>query len=425
VKRDLNPARAQRDWPPVLVAGAFQTGVVLMRNLARRAVAAWCIDCIPTQPGFKTVYGKARLCPNPDEEPEAWVRFMVSLAGEIGGKPVLIPSADQFVTAIADHAAELDEHFIFLRSFAPVQALLATKQRQYEVAEQHGMQVPRTQFVKSLEDVRRFGKGARFPCLMKPVHFREWERFPPGHPLLGEKTALAPSMDRLEAQYRLVESITPEVVIQEVIEGPDDAKLVYLSCYGRGGNRIGACLVKELRTIPIYFGSASVVEPVADPETDALCDGFLRGMGYAGLCEIELKRDTRDGRVKMIEANPRYSVTADAAPYAGVDIGWLHYLDLIGQPVHPVSPHGRSFRHIVLSRDFACFRSYRKAGLLTWRQFFRSYRPPVFFFDFDLRDWRVTADTVVELAKTVFGPPFRRVFPKRRRKPAAESSHSA
>ena len=51
-----------------------------------------------------------------------------------------------------------------------------------------------------------------------------------------------------------------------------------------------------------------------------------------------MKRDTRDGRVKLIEANPRLSGGGDAAPYAGVDLCWLHYLDLIGKRVAPVTP---------------------------------------------------------------------------------------
>ncbi len=399
----------------MVVAGAYQTGVVLMRNLARRGVSVSCIDCYPEQPGFKTVYGKARLCPNPEERPADWLRFMAGLAKDIGRKPVLIPSADLFVTAIASHAAQLEEHFVFLHSGMAVQALLATKRRQYEIAAGNGLPAPRTQFVSSLEELRRFGEEARFPCLLKPVHCREWERFPAGHPLLYQKTALALSLPELEAKYLLAEAATPELMVQEVIEGPDDAKLVYLSCYGRDGARLGACVVRELRTDPIYFGSASLVEPVEDPEVDALCDGFLRRIGYAGLCEIELKRDSRDQSIKIIEANPRYSVTADAAPYAGVDLGWLHYLDLIGQRVEPVQPARFNFRHIVLRRDFACFRSYRKAGLLSWYEWIRSYRPPVAFFDFDVRDWRVTADTVVALFKILASPLYRRVFPKRYR----------
>jgi predicted ATP-grasp superfamily ATP-dependent carboligase len=132
------------------------------------------------------------------------------------------------------------------------------------------------------------------------VHFREWEQLPTGHPLLNKKISLASSGDELEAKYHLVESVTPAVVVQEIIEGPDDTKMVYLSCYGQGGKRLGHCLVRELRTTPIYFGSASVVEPISDPETDALCDGFFQSIGYAGLCELELKRDSRDGRVKLI-----------------------------------------------------------------------------------------------------------------------------
>jgi predicted ATP-grasp superfamily ATP-dependent carboligase len=399
------------DRPPVVVTGAYQTGVVLMRNLARRKIEVCCIDCVPNQPGFKTVYGKGYLCPNPDTEPAAWERFMIELARRIGRKPVLIASADQFVTAIADHAAALERHYIFRAASMVTQALLATKKRQYEIADKNGLPVPRTKYVQSIEELRQFGAEARFPCLLKPVHFREWQRFPNGHPLLNQKIVLARSPDEMEAKYRLAEAVTPAVVVQEVIEGPDDAKLVYLSCYGRSAKRLGSCIVRELRTYPIYFGSASVVEPIDDPETDALCDGFLRAVRYDGLCELELKRDIRDGRLKLIEANPRYSITADAAPYAGVDLGWLHYLDLIGEQVEPVKWNGRHFHHIVLRRDVACFRSYLDARLTTWGGLVKSYRSPVFF-DFDLRDWRVTVETSVVLLKTLLYPTLRRFFPR-------------
>ena len=411
---DANPRHAAPNWPPAIVAGAFQTGVVLMRNLYRRGVETSCIDCIPTQPGFKTVYGKGYLCPNPDHEPEEWVRFMLALSAKSPQPPVLIPSADQFVIAISRHAAALENHFVFMKASVVTQELLATKKRQYDIAETNGLPVPRTRFVRTLQELMEFADSARFPCLLKPTHFLEWERFPPGHPLLNEKIALAYSREDLAEKYALAESVTSELVVQEVVEGPDTAKGVYLSCYSRDGRRLGSCLLRQIRTTPIYFGSASVVEPIEDEETDALCDGFLRSIGYAGLCELEIKRDSRDGQVKLIEANPRYSVTADAAPYAGVDLGWLHYLDLIGQPVTPSKPNRRSFRHIVLRRDFICYRSYLKEGLVTWKGLLWSYRPPVAFFDLDPFDWKVTWDTIVALFKTLFIGPYRRLLGKNR-----------
>lgn len=413
-----NLSRAQPGWPPAIIAGGFITGVVLMRNLHQRGVDTYCIDWNRRQPAFRTVYGKTFQCPSADDYPADWLRFMVDLAGKIGGRPVLIPSSDQYVTAIAQHAAELEKHFIFCHSSAAVQGLLATKKRQYDIAGDHGLPVPRTRFVSSADEVREFADTARFPCILKPLHFREWKRIPPDHPLFEKKLIVVQTPEELARQYDTASKINPEMVLQEMIEGPDTAKLVYLSCYSQKAERIASCLVRQIRTDPIYFGSASVVEPVADPETEDLCDRFLRSLNYVGLCEIELKRDSRDGRVKMIEANPRYSVTADAAPYMGVDLGWLHYLDLIGEAVTPVAANGRQFRHIVLFRDFATARSYHREGLMSWGQWLRSYRPPVAFFDFDIRDWRVALSTLITLARLVAGPPLRRIFPKRR--PAAQ-----
>jgi len=412
-----NPTKALPDWPPVIVAGAYYTGVALMRSLARRGVKVSCIDCNRSQAGFQTTYGPANLCPDPDVQPAEWLEFMISLAPRVtrkgGQKPVLICSSDRFVSAIAQHAGALEAHFTFCSGSIAAQELLATKRRQYDVAGKHGLPVPRTQFVESLDQLMAFAADARFPCLIKPIHFRDWQRFPKGHPLLFEKIAVVSDATQLAERYKLAAAVNPRMIVQEVIEGPDTAKLVYMSCYNQKGDRIARCMMRELRTTPIYYGSASVVEPCVDDEVDALCDAFLRGIQYSGLCEIELKRDSRDGRVKMIEANPRFSLTADSAYYAGVDMGWIHYLDLIGELAEPVEPDGSYFRHITLIRDFDTVRSYRKAGLLTWREIAASYFGPVKFLDFDLRDWRVTGGTVYALFKLIIGPPIRKMFSRK------------
>lgn len=126
-----------------------------MRALARHKLKVHCIDCHSDQSGFKTVYGKAHLCPDPDVAPKEWERFMLGLAREIGRRPVLIPSADQCVTAIVDHAAALEQPYVFRPASVVTQALPATKKRQYELADERGLPVPWTKFVQSFEEVRR------------------------------------------------------------------------------------------------------------------------------------------------------------------------------------------------------------------------------------------------------------------------------
>ena len=300
---DPNPAQAGPDWPPAVIAGAYQTGVLGVRSLVRRGVRATCFDWDRRNPGFRSVYGHAHLCPNPGTDPAGWLDFMIGLSGTMGGKPVLISSSDQYVSAIAEHASKLAEHYL-LSPGVPLQGLLATKQTQYALAARHGMPMPRTQFVNSLEDVRAFARDAAFPCLMKPIHFREWQAFPKGHSLSYVKVAIAQNPAQLLGHWHLAAAVNPNVILQEIIQGPDTAKRVYLSCYDSGSRRIANALFRELRCDPVGFGPATVSEPVVDPETDEVCDRFLRSIGYSGICEIEMKRDTRDGAGETDRSQP-------------------------------------------------------------------------------------------------------------------------
>jgi D-aspartate ligase len=388
-----NPTR-----PPVVVAGLWYTGSVLMRCFARRGVPVYGIDCVPSHVGYGTRHGPTFECPDPEREPEAWCTFMLRLREQIGTTPVLMSAADVFTLAIAKHADRLSEHFVFRPEGYRIQARLATKLEQYRVAAEQGMPIALTRVASSLADVEDFATQAKFPCLLKPRHARSWLNVPREHSLHGQKTIVAATPAELLDAYRLAEPVDPNVVLQEIIAGPDSNKLVYLSCWGEGGRRLGSCLVGAYRAHPANFGSCSTVEPVRDPETEDLCERFLGGLRYSGFCEIELKRDTRDGAVKMIEANPRYSTTSDAAQYGGVDIGWLHYLDLIGEKVEPLSTQRWNWRHVHVLREVGVLLHREDHPRFTWREWFRSLRPPVYFLDWDWRDWRVMTKTTISVA---------------------------
>jgi D-aspartate ligase len=407
-----NPQRAAAGWPAAVIAGAYQTGVLAVRSLQRRGVRALCFDCVPTFPGFKSVYGPARHSPDPDTEPRQWLEFMIELAKELGDRPALMASSDKFVTAIARHARELAPHYR-VSPGTELQGLLAEKQTQYDLCRQHGMPLPYSRYVKTLEEVRASAAEVSYPCLFKPTHFREWQKFPDGHPLRNYKLAMCDSPEHLLRQYELVKSVTPDVIVQEIIQGPDTNKRVYMSIYDVNGRRIGNALMRSLRCEPVQFGPASVTEPVVDEETDRVCDSFLRSIGYRGICEIEMKWDDRDGRVKIIEANPRLSGGGDAAPYAGVDQPWIHYLDLIGQEVEPVKPDGKPFKHIVLRADAVAIPAYWRAGLLDFKGLISSYRGPRAYFDLDWRDFRYSLQTVVLFGKYFLRELFSGMFKKR------------
>lgn len=407
---DPNPARAQADWPAAVVASAFQTGVLLARNLERRGVRVFLVDSDRSMHGFRSVYGETLACPNPDTEPEAWLAFMIELSVRAGGRPALIAASDMYVSAMGRHAAQLAPHFRFNpEPIAKLQADLALKEGQIRLATAHGLPIPRTSYVTTEAEVAGFAAAASFPCLFKPQQQRFWSGAPAGHPLHIAKVMTAGSAAELIENYRMASSLTPAVVLQEIIAGPDTNKRVHVALYRSDGERVGCCTTREFRTFPMLFGVPSVVEPVADPELEAICDRFLRAAGYIGICEIELKWDDRDGRVKMMDINPRYTGAGDAVPYAGLDHGWLHYLDLTGQTVQPVRLNGLDFRHVMLRNDIVAIRDYWRAGLLDWAAIRRTYRRPVYFWDLDFHDRRLALETLWRSLRVLLGWAWRTV----------------
>jgi D-aspartate ligase len=389
--------------PPAVVASVFQTGLNLMRDLEQKGIRVIGIDCNSANPGFRSRYGRSFLCPNPDSDPDEWVAFMLSLSDAMGEKAVLIAASDIFVSAIGRNANTLSEHFIFSETGCTLQAELATKEKQYALAKEYGLPSPRSAYIRSETELEQFCEGARFPVLLKPRHHREWQALPSGHPLRGFKTVSAKTREELIANYASVCAIVPEAVTQEEIVGPDSAKYCYLSVYGKDGRRLGFCVVHELRAYPLMYGCATLVEPVIDEEIDRVCNHFLSSLGYIGLCEIEVKRDTRDGQLLLIEVNPRFSGTGDCAKYTGVETGFIHYLDLIGQTPSPVVATKFGFRHMMLNAELAAFPKYLQEGLIGWGEWIRSLSYPMKYFDFDLSDFSVARVTAVKSARALVG----------------------
>jgi len=389
--------------PPVVVASVFQTGLNLMRDLEEKDLRVIGVDADPSNQGFRSKYGISLLCPNPDKYPEAWLEYMIDLARAIGEKPVLIAASDLFVAAIGQHALALRDHFIFSEAGCILQATLTTKEKQYALAREHGLPSPRSTYIQTSEELKEFSKEARFPVLLKPRSHREWLNLPNNHPFQGKKTVSSNSAEELFNNYHSVQNYVPQAVLQEEIVGPDSAKYCYLSVYAQSGERLGACVVQELRAYPLLYGCATLVEPVVDEQIDLICNKFLQALGFIGLCEIELKRDVRDGRLLLIEVNPRFSGTGDCSRYTGVEVGYIHYLDLIGQTPAPVVPTKFNFRHIMLVADLTAFPIYLDQGQVTWVQWLKSLSGQIEYFDLDTNDFRNARKTAVKAIKALGG----------------------
>lgn len=328
---------------------------------------------------------------------------MKSLSEELGQKPVFIPAADAFIMALGRYGSELAGHYLNSPEAARLQAQLSSKETQYALCEEHGFPCPRLAYVQSRADLDLFLDGARFPCLIKPRSPREWDSVPEGNPAHDKKIVIAQTAVELARIYDAVHPYRPQAVAQEVIAGLGNQKRVYISVFGEGGRLLGHCLMKEFRPYPVYTGMPPVVQPVQDNALLELCANFLQRIQYRGICEYEFKLDERDGKPLLIEMNPRFSGTGDSAKYAGVETGWLHYLDLIGHPVTPVQASQFDFYHIGLQIESKDTLPYLLNGSIPWKDFFAPYRKRRAYFDFDWHDKTLALEKVRNCARLITG----------------------
>jgi D-aspartate ligase len=107
------------------------------------------------------------------------------------------------------------------------------------------------------------------------------------------------------------------------------------------------------------------VPPSALAEVIDVVVTYLKAIGYRGLFGAEVKRDARDGVVKLLEINAR-SMGSNHFPAAcGVNSVLLAYLDLLGEDVPRVKDYDVGVYEIKFLRDIRVLVRMFAAGQLS------------------------------------------------------------
>ena len=105
------------------------------------------------------------------------------------------------------------------------------------------------------------------------------------------------------------------------------------------GEALGLFSGRKVRQTRGFTGVARVGEAVLVDEVVEQGLALLRALSFHGISQVEMIRDPRDGRYKLIEVNPRLWQWHGLAAAVGVDLPWIAYRDLIGEPLPPALRH--------------------------------------------------------------------------------------
>jgi predicted ATP-grasp superfamily ATP-dependent carboligase len=206
-----------------------------------------------------------------------------------------------------------------------------SKRHQLETAEAIGFPVPRTFHPASREEALAAGEEVGYPLLVKPSANVDFKR------LYARQAFRCENVTELEEAYGLAAPHEP--MVQEFIPGGDRELYTLGSYLTPEGEALGLFCGRKLRQTRGYMGSARTGEAIWVGEVVDQGVELLRALAFHGISQVEMKRDPRDGQYKLIEVNPRLWQWHGLAAACGVDLPWIAYRHLTGDPLPPVRMH--------------------------------------------------------------------------------------
>ena len=324
---------------PAIVAGLDLNGLGVVRSLGRMGVPVIAIDTDVGKATARTRFGRklrVRSLSGTD-----FIDGLLGLREQFTTSPVLILTHEASVATVSRERQRLDKAYRFTMPSQDLVETLLSKVRFQELAERCGFPVPRAARVSDAASAELL-RQLRYPCVVKPATKIENPKVKLSK---AYKVSGYPEANSLWCTLR---DHTNEVIVQEWIEGGDSDIYFCLQYRPRGGGSLSFVGRKTCQWPPLVGGTATCMPaPEAAAELTALTDRFFARVGFAGLCSMEYKRDTRDGNYYMVEPTVcRTDFQEELATLNGVNIPYAAYLSETGQtiPEMPVPQWSRAWR---------------------------------------------------------------------------------
>lgn len=332
---------------PVLLLEGQENALAVARNLGSCGIPLR-ISGRPTCWAMSSRYC-CQSFPIPDghDPREFWQQLLLSSEHRDLDGHILLALGDYAVEFLADHHQKLRERYILADTVPDLQHDMLNKKRTLELARLAGVSTPRFWPIEKAEDVERIGDELTFPLVLKPIFSHKFQC------ALGKKLFIIESgLAELAEKVRLAHQHGLDVMAVEMVPGPDDLLNSYYTYIDSSGRQLFQFTKRVLRRYPatVGVGCHHITEWL--PETAELGQRFFDAIGWRGMANIEFKRDSRDGRLKVIEVNPRFTAAHNLIVKSGLPIELMIYCALTGQSVPHLTTYEKNLRLWYPLRDF-------------------------------------------------------------------------
>lgn len=353
--REAPRQRSRARLPAAMVVGGGSNALSVARSLGRSGVTVYAIN----EPAAHVRYSRYARCIDLPADAESQARWLLGPESDHLRGSVLLAAGDAAIEMIAEHRDELAEKYLLDLSNTAAQRTMLNKLDTYRAAVAAGVPTPRFWLATTLDELEALRGSLVFPLIVKPrlSHVFE-ERF-------GRKFLVAEAHDQLADAFRTVQDARIETMLVERIPGGDDRLCSYYTYLDEDGRSLFDFTKRIIRRWPVGMGAACYHITDHVPGVRELGLKLFRQVGLRGLANVEFKLDPRDGQLKLIECNARFTAANGLLADCGFDLARFVYNRLAGLEPPTMNHHRTGVRLWYPIEDFKSFRELRQRGEIT------------------------------------------------------------
>ena len=310
--------------PVACVAGDMD----LVRALGLAAIP--CVVVAPTHspPCYSRFQQGALSWADAWTEPERLVEILFRFGSSQRNPPVLFYEEDGDLLLISRHRDLLALAFRFVIAEANLVEALVDKAKFQLLADRLGLPVPPARCVRPGDGASIDALDLPYPLIVKPLTRRPTSWAAVGR---GGKAVQVNSIAELRNVWGRAATSQMPLMIQSLVPGDETAIESYHVYVDRDHTIVAEFTGRKIRTYPARFGDSTALTITDAEDVAELGRDLVQRSKLTGVAKFDFKR-TPDGKLYLLEINPRFTLWHHPAALAGVNIPALVYSDLAGLP---------------------------------------------------------------------------------------------
>jgi D-aspartate ligase len=353
--------------PPVIILGGSVNALSVARSLGRRGIQVYLSASEGRHVQYSRYCTKAFPFGRTVKGSDFWRELLLGPRGEALHGSVIFVCNDEAVGFVARHRSELAQHYRLDHSVPKLQLAMLDKLETLALAQSVNVPAPRFWQVDDPAQLNALEETLTFPLIVKPIHSHLFQA-----KFGGRKYLTVTSLAEVRAAMARVWESGLQAMICEWVPGPDHLLSSYYTYIDKNGTPAFHFTKKVIRRFPKNEGLTSYHITDWDPEVAEMGLRFLAGINFRGLANVEFKRDLRDGQLKLVECNARFTAPQELFVRCGLDTASLIYDDLVGLPMPANLTYKQGVRLWYPMRDFMAFRQLRAMNELSFGEWVRS-----------------------------------------------------